>query len=667
MKILHISFYITLHYDIIYIINELNKELEVNEKIKLSFMEFNDGTRGKYNIGHERAEKYWNKHKDYFNKFDIIIVSETTPISRVFLQNNYNGKLIIWISNRFDYCDMATNDCNFPDEEYYDIFKKAINNNNVKIISSTEFENYYCRNVKCIDICNTLIKPIGCINNIYSSYNVKKIKNKNEIFIVGNNFNETKMINLKEKLNELNISVYNSNLVNPCDIIEFKGIIHIPHTWSSFELFRNIQLGVIYFIPSYEFLLELKKENKNFYWTPPYSEYNLNLSEWYNDINKNCFVYFDSWDDLINKIDMLNYAKKKEYLLEFGEKHKNKMIKLWKKYIYKYYNYYNYIMKILHISFHNGCHNEITFVMDKLKHKLFFLPFDDGTKGKYNIGHERAEKYWNEHKDYFNKFDLIITSDTAPISRVFLQNGWTKPLIIWINNRFDYTDQATNDCNFPDDEYYNLFREAVNMENVKIIGYTEFENYYCREIRGIDIGNNVIKPIGCVSDVYNNKNLTKIEFKSDTVFVGPYHNDNIMMNLTNKLKELNIPVYNGRFNGPYDLAEFRCVVHIPYAWSNYSLFEGIQSGIVYFIPSKDFLIKLKKDKDFFWSPPYSDDNLHLAEWYNDENKDCFVYFRNWDDLKIKIFTTNYVKKKEYLKKFGEEHKNKMLELWSQLI
>jgi hypothetical protein len=264
-------------------------------------------------------------------------------------------------------------------------------------------------------------------------------------------------------------------------------------------------------------------------------------------------------------------------------------------------------------------------------------------------------------------FDIVITSDTAPISRVFLQNDFKGKLIIWINNRFDYADRATNDCNFPDEDYYNLIRKAVNNENVKILGYTEFENYYCKNIKNIDIGNDVIKPIGHISNVYSNANLMKIENKNETFFVGPYHNDNIMINLMEKLKELNIPVYNGRFNGPCDLVEFRAVVHIPYAWSNYSLFEGIQLGIVYFIPSKDFLLRLKRDKNFFWSPPYSDDNLELSEWYNDENKECFVYFRNWSDLKIKLYTTNYEKKREYLKEFGDKHKNKMLELWEKYI
>tara|TARA_B100001121_G_C18699031_1_gene626471 strand:- start:6551 stop:7441 length:891 start_codon:yes stop_codon:yes gene_type:complete len=295
------------------------------------------------------------------------------------------------------------------------------------------------------------------------------------------------------------------------------------------------------------------------------------------------------------------------------------------------------------------------------------MEFNDGTKGKYNVGHERAEKYYNKHIEYFNTFDVIITSDTAPISRVFLQNKWDKKLIIWINNRFDYCDEATNDCNFPDEEYYTLFREAINKDNIEIIGYTPFENFYCKNIRNIDIGNKVIKPIGCNSYIYDNMNMTKIKDKSNTFFVGSYHNDNIMINLCQELSKYNINCYKGRFNGPKDLAEYKGVIHIPYSWSNYSLFEGIQNGIIYFIPSKEFFMELKKDKNFFWSPPYRDENLEISEWYNDVNKDCFIYFDSWDDLKVKTLTINYGNMKAYLKEFGNKHKNDMIKLWKEVL
>ena len=62
---------------------------------------------------------------------------------------------------------------------------------------------------------------------------------------------------------------------------------------------------------------------------------------------------------------------------------------------------------------------------------------------------------------------------------------------------------------------------------------------------------------------------------------------------------MGIKVFNGRYNGPKDLAEFAGVIHIPYAWSNLALLEAIQLGIVFFIPSKKFLKYLNNSE--FWN------------------------------------------------------------------
>lgn len=328
-------------------------------------------------------------------------------------------------------------------------------------------------------------------------------------------------------------------------------------------------------------------------------------------------------------------------------------------------------MKLLHLSFHRGCQNDIEYVCNQLKIDLTFREFDDGVSignDKYNITYLKAKSAWDKYKDFYNQFDCIITSDTTPISRVFLQNNWKKKLIIWICNRFDYAHQPDAEkIGFPDQEYYDLINDCKNRDNVHIIGYTPFENYYANTIRKLSIGNEIIKPIGNVSEVYKNYNSTKIENKDETFFIGPYHNDNIMMNLKEKVESLGIKSYNGRYNGPLDLAEFAGVIHIPYAWSNLALFEAIQLGIIYFIPSLNFLKEIKKDKDFFWSPPYREEVIDLSEWYCDEYKDILVYFNSWEDLKNKINYTILKLQKQKIKKNGVEHKLLMLNKWEKCI
>jgi hypothetical protein len=331
------------------------------------------------------------------------------------------------------------------------------------------------------------------------------------------------------------------------------------------------------------------------------------------------------------------------------------------------------MLKVLHISFHKGCQNDIEYIAKKLNFELTFMECDDDISiglDKYNVTHEKATSSWNKHKDYYNSFDIIITSDTAPISRIFLQNNFEKKLIIWICNRFDYTNQPA--INFPDEEYYNLINDVKNRSNVTIIGYTPFENYYANNIRNLSIGDECIKPIGRIGKVYNNYVSTQIEDKKNTFIIGPYHNDNLMIDLKSKVSSLGIKVYNGRYDGPKDLAEFAGVIHIPYAWSNLALFEAIQLKIIFFIPSLNFLKYLihtnidgdKKDS-FFWSPPLIEDVLYLSEWYCEDFKNVFIYFDSWDDLKYKINTVNFNNHKRKLRKIGNKHKKETLEKWKK--
>ena len=139
-----------------------------------------------------------------------------------------------------------------------------------------------------------------------------------------------------------------------------------------------------------------------------------------------------------------------------------------------------------------------------------------------------------------------------------------------------------------------------------------------------------------------------------------------MINLPNKLKELNIPFYNGRYNGPLDLKEFKGVVHIPYAWSNLAIFEAIQLGIIYFLPSYEFFNNLINN-NFFWSPPYIKDKMNISEWYCKELKECFIYFDSWDNLKFKIENTNYLIHSEKIKKIGNEMEKENLRKWYHLL
>jgi hypothetical protein len=296
------------------------------------------------------------------------------------------------------------------------------------------------------------------------------------------------------------------------------------------------------------------------------------------------------------------------------------------------------------------------------------MTFEDGiTKGnaRYNIGHQRAKTCWNNYKEYFNTFDLIITSDTTPISRVFLQNNFQKKLVIWICNRFDYFDGPSLDCNFPDPEYYNLIKSIPSRKNVKMMSNCEFENFYL-QARGIPFRNDVVKPIGGISSVAESV-LTDIPNKSDTFWIPQYHNETRLMNLSAKLNELGILNFNGRHGGLDDLKLFKGIICIPYAWSTIAVFESIQLGMIYFLPSLDFIFELSKTGNFWFQPPFRKDLLQLSEWYSSENKDIFVYFDSWSDLKQKVNELDFNAMSLRVKTYAEFHKNKYLNMWNNIL
>lgn len=336
-------------------------------------------------------------------------------------------------------------------------------------------------------------------------------------------------------------------------------------------------------------------------------------------------------------------------------------------------------LKVLHLSFHSGCIKEIEAVAHELDMDLtsWLIPkmtpyfFDPDSTGNvvYNMGHERAERIFNKHKDFFEDFDLIITSDTAPLSRIFLQNNWKKPLIIWVCNRFDYYDRASLDCSFPDSEYYELIKKATKSPNIRIVAYTQFEKYYAKT-KGIDIGNLLIKPGVRKNSISDQSLIPEYIDKSTTFFLPPYHNETKFCDLQNLLFRYGIPAYSGKYNGPGDLAQFKGIIHLPYAWSNLALFENIQQGIPYFIPSRKFVRQLAKEKNYFFCQGnffFSDNLAALSEWYCRDNKDVITYFDSWTDLIQKINRTNFEALRSTVKQQGEQHRELMLLRWKNLL
>ena len=74
-------------------------------------------------------------------------------------------------------------------------------------------------------------------------------------------------------------------------------------------------------------------------------------------------------------------------------------------------------MKILHLSFHYGCISDLDTVFKTLGHEVVHQ--FNKRKIPYTISEQLAHQLWNQHKNYYNEFDIIITSDTVALYKIF--------------------------------------------------------------------------------------------------------------------------------------------------------------------------------------------------------------------------------------------------------
>ncbi len=346
-------------------------------------------------------------------------------------------------------------------------------------------------------------------------------------------------------------------------------------------------------------------------------------------------------------------------------------------FILLFWSLFSQAISILHLSFHKGCINDFQEVARELDLKLtiwnplssyqslhrFLGNQTEPPMAVYNMTHERAEHIYQANKNYFESFDLIITSDTAPLSRIFLQNGWRKPLIIWVCNRFNYCVGPGSEKGL-DAEYYDLFRAAMKMPNVKIVSYTHFEQYFAA-LYGVDIRGPIIKPIGTKEGSFSSAIPADIQ-KSKTMFIYPGFpgcKKEEHAYIQKQSSFLGFATYSGKYDGPDDLKDFKGVIYFPYQASNIALFENIQRGIIHFVPSERFIKELIRENApvYYWHEPY------YCEWYLGEHRDIFIYFDSWDDLRYKVATTDYVKMKKRVQSFARYHRREMLERWRQMM
>jgi hypothetical protein len=334
--------------------------------------------------------------------------------------------------------------------------------------------------------------------------------------------------------------------------------------------------------------------------------------------------------------------------------------------------------KVLHLSHHYGCLKDHQYICSNLGLELESVYSHWDTvlpKGCYGLASEQANEIWNKNEDYFKSFDYIITSDTAPLSRIILQNidNFSGKLIVWICNRFDYNIEW-------DSSYYELIKKYSNHEKVKLIPYTEFEKVWLNRFN-IDTKYETIKPIGLViSEPLSKEEQYSIGFDGDyemslgggDVLVSRYHNDNIFQSSKSICESFGLVANHAKYRGSVELEMlsklYQCFLIFPDAYSKFTAFELMQLKMPVILPSENLLLKLYKKPNYFFSTGITPNTVKYCEWYNEYYEKFAVYFEDLDGIPDAVQMVKDHKDEIYdiMNTISKIHTEKTLNQWREV-
>ncbi len=314
-------------------------------------------------------------------------------------------------------------------------------------------------------------------------------------------------------------------------------------------------------------------------------------------------------------------------------------------------------LRILHLT-HNPqwFFDHFAHVCDQTGHTGYSVQIPD-----YSITKETANELWEKNKDYYNSFDAVFISHLATLSRIFLQNDWQKPLYIWLCFRFDYFHPPR-----VDKEYQQLIAAARHRPNVKFFAATIHDKLYIQNVLG-DFPVEVVEPF-----IYINNAVKQFAPCKDKYYLFSKHNETVAMNLKQLTDALGIPTYQHAWDlGEPDLRGVRGIIHLPYNNMSRGFLENLALENVFFLPTLDFLKECIATRRFWWDIERIPQHVELSEWYAEENKNLFVYFSSFEDLKRVTLAPDVDKliesKKITIRLFNEWRNAKTLEKWSRIF
>ena len=277
-------------------------------------------------------------------------------------------------------------------------------------------------------------------------------------------------------------------------------------------------------------------------------------------------------------------------------------------------------------------------------------------------------------REDFQKYNTLIFTDICMYARPFLQNidNHSLNIIVYVTNRFDWGAWYNGDAN-----YNALYSTVSRHPRVRFIADNRYDQYYAGTLYDIRFStNDIVRLTPKISDFIPGKMFLhncKLFIYNRGTFIR-YYGDNL------KNIEYDVYGYDGyqRYKDEAHIAEYMGFLHLPYQTNIQSLWENLGHQIIYFLPSKSFLLNIIFESWYYWEEKFLKPvdlilkSVELSEWYQLEHAELFVYFNSWEDLAIKYEyylenNNELIEKKKKIRDYVVASNLVHLEKWRNLL
>jgi hypothetical protein len=286
------------------------------------------------------SNEFYHSYKDQLgNKVDAFIV--TYPPIFSLLYKHFNKPIIINNPIRYEWpFSFRKNDW-----EYFNEFlREGVDNNRIFLIANNIHDKRYMEAF--------IEREVEHIPSICDYYGLMHEQNNN-LFIY---YSRDKISEINNPIIKYKDDLFKSHTHN--DLVEFKGIIHIPYQISYMSIFEQYTSNIPLFFPTREFLIELYAEKKysvlkevswNNYCgeaSKSYIKYNgkhdpndynnnesvmewLKYADFYDEQWMPYITYFSSFQELNSIVNTVNVDKISNNMKVFNESRKSLIYKKW--------------------------------------------------------------------------------------------------------------------------------------------------------------------------------------------------------------------------------------------------------------------------------------------------------------------------------------------------